>query len=144
MPEQPPLYHNRTFLRALEGGWTRFEALLDRLTASADTDTDPRANFNPLYHLGTLSIVLLVILLITGIYLTVTYKPGPARAYASLQAIDATLAPSTPGWTGPAGRLPRHRHSWGLVSANVYFGMDTDLTVGGAEKAAAILGGMQP
>lgn len=34
--------------------------------------------------------------------------------------------------------------TWGLVLANVYFGLDTDLTVGVAEKAVAILGGMQP
>ena len=34
--------------------------------------------------------------------------------------------------------------TWALVLANVYFGLDTDLTVGVAEKAAAILGGMQP
>jgi multicomponent Na+:H+ antiporter subunit D len=34
--------------------------------------------------------------------------------------------------------------TWGLVLANLYFGLDTELTVGVAEKAAAILGGMKP
>jgi multicomponent Na+:H+ antiporter subunit D len=34
--------------------------------------------------------------------------------------------------------------AWLLVIANVYFGIDTDLTVGVAKKAAAILGGMTP
>ena len=34
--------------------------------------------------------------------------------------------------------------TWGLVFANLYFGLDTDLTVGVAEQAAAILGGMTP
>ncbi len=34
--------------------------------------------------------------------------------------------------------------TWGLVFANIYFGLDTDLTVGVAEKAAAILWGMKP
>ena len=34
--------------------------------------------------------------------------------------------------------------TWALVLANVYFGLDTDLTVGVAEKAAAVLWGMQP
>ena len=33
--------------------------------------------------------------------------------------------------------------TWGLVFANIYFGMDTDLTVGVAEKAAAVLGVMK-
>ncbi|MCG7866211.1 MAG: monovalent cation/H+ antiporter subunit D family protein, partial [Candidatus Thiodiazotropha taylori] len=35
--------------------------------------------------------------------------------------------------------------TWGLVLANIYFGLDTDLTVGVAEQAAAILaGGLKP
>ena len=34
--------------------------------------------------------------------------------------------------------------TWALVFANLYFGLDTDLTVGVAEKAAAILMGMTP
>jgi multicomponent Na+:H+ antiporter subunit D len=34
--------------------------------------------------------------------------------------------------------------TWALVLANIYFGLDTDLTVGVAEKAAAILMGMTP
>jgi multicomponent Na+:H+ antiporter subunit D len=34
--------------------------------------------------------------------------------------------------------------TWGLVFANIYFGLDTDLTVGVAEKAVAILGGTKP
>ncbi len=32
--------------------------------------------------------------------------------------------------------------TWGLVLANIYFGLDTDLTVGVAEKAVAVLAGM--
>lgn len=34
--------------------------------------------------------------------------------------------------------------TWSLVFANLYFGLDTDLTIGVAEKAAAILTGIQP
>ncbi len=34
--------------------------------------------------------------------------------------------------------------TWVLVFANIYFGLDTALTVGVAEKAAAILGGVNP
>ncbi|MDH3219912.1 MAG: monovalent cation/H+ antiporter subunit D family protein [Gammaproteobacteria bacterium] len=34
--------------------------------------------------------------------------------------------------------------TWSLVFANLYFGVDTDLTLGVAEKAAAILRGMKP
>jgi multicomponent Na+:H+ antiporter subunit D len=34
--------------------------------------------------------------------------------------------------------------TWSLVLANLYFGLDTTLTVGVAEKAAAVLGGVKP
>lgn len=34
--------------------------------------------------------------------------------------------------------------TWALVLANLYFGLDTTLTVGVAEKAAAVLGGVKP
>ncbi len=34
--------------------------------------------------------------------------------------------------------------TWALVLANLYFGLDTTLTVGVAEQAAAVLGGVQP
>ena len=84
-------YSQRRIMRALEAGWSRFEAVLDRVTSTTTDETKPRLNFNPMYHMSTLSITLLMILLITGIYLTVVYRPGPDRAYASMQAIDATL-----------------------------------------------------
>ena len=34
--------------------------------------------------------------------------------------------------------------TWALAIANIYFGLDTSLTVGVAEKAAAVLGGVKP
>ncbi len=87
---KPSYYSNRRLLRALEGLWSRFEGMLDRLSSTAQGDAKPRLNFNPFYHLGTLSILLLIVLLVTGVYLTVVYKPGPLRAYASLELISAS------------------------------------------------------
>ncbi|MCC6905647.1 MAG: hydrogenase iron-sulfur subunit [Anaerolineae bacterium] len=105
---KPTPYRERRVLRALEGAWTRFEAVLDRLSASPADGARPRINFNPFYHLGTLSIVLLLVLLLTGVYLTILYKPGPDRAYASLMAIDAT-------WFGSLMRSMHRYASDGLV-----------------------------
>lgn len=75
------LYTERPVLRRLEGGWTRLEARLNRLTL---------ASFNPLYHLGTLSVFLLLVLMLTGIYLVLIYEPNAARAYASVERISSS------------------------------------------------------
>ena len=74
------LYPRRRLLRALEKGWTSGERLVNRLTATS---------LNPFYHLGTLSIFLLAVLAVTGAYLTLFYRPGADRAYASVAHISA-------------------------------------------------------
>ncbi len=74
-------YRERRFLRRLEGAWTRGERLLDRLTGSFH---------NPLYHTGTIAIFLIAVIFVTGVYLTVFYRPGMGRAFASVDGITAT------------------------------------------------------
>lgn len=76
----PNLYPQRKTLRALEKIWVRLEALVNRFTHS---------DFNPFYHLGTLTIFMLVVLLVTGAYLTVFYRPGLDVAYATVEKIDS-------------------------------------------------------
>ncbi|MCZ7572883.1 MAG: hydrogenase iron-sulfur subunit [Ardenticatenaceae bacterium] len=75
------LYEERRLFRKLEGLWARGEGRLNRLTTPT---------FNPLYHLGTLSIFFLLVLSLTGVYLTVFYRPGAARAYDSVAGISAS------------------------------------------------------
>lgn len=87
-------YAERRLLRKLEGFWTRAEGRLNRLTTSG---------FNPLYHLGTLAIFFLLVLTVTGVYLTIFYRPGAARAYESVAGISAT-------WLGSAMRTI-HRYA---------------------------------
>jgi len=77
-------YRKRRILRRLERAWSRLETGIDRLTGS---------EYNPFYHLGTLGIYMLVILTVTGIYLTIFYRPGAAVAYASIERISD-------GWLG--------------------------------------------
>ncbi|MCP4428223.1 MAG: hypothetical protein GY803_27355, partial [Chloroflexi bacterium] len=84
--KQYPIYARRRVLRAFEKGWSRLERFTDRLTTAG-----PKlAPYNPFYHLGTLAIFLLVVLILTGIYLTIFYRPGSDRAFISVVGISAT------------------------------------------------------
>jgi len=75
------LYPQRKALRSLERIWTRFDGIVNRFVKS---------DFNPFYHLGTLTIFMLLVLFATGVYLTAVYRPGLDVAYATVQKIDAT------------------------------------------------------
>lgn len=74
------LYPERRFLRALERAWAFFEGGINLFTHS---------DFNPLYHLGTLIVFMLVVLVVTGTYLTIFYRPGLDVAYATVGRIDS-------------------------------------------------------
>jgi ferredoxin len=73
-------YTERRFMRKLERGWALLEGVVNRFTKS---------DFNPLYHLGTLTIFMLVVLIATGAYLTIIYRPGADVAYATVEKIDS-------------------------------------------------------
>ncbi len=73
-------YAQRKTLRFFEKLWTRFEGLVNRFTKS---------DFNPFYHLGTLTIFMLLVLIATGTYLTLIYRPGLDVAYATVDKIDS-------------------------------------------------------
>lgn len=77
----PNPYAERKLLRKFEKLWTQIEGLVNRFTKS---------DFNPLYHLGTLTIFMLLVLIFTGIYLTAIYRPGLDVAYATVEKIDST------------------------------------------------------
>jgi len=61
-------------------------------------------NFNVLYVFGVLAIVVLIIQLITGIFLTMSYKPDAEKAFASVEYIMRDV-----DW----GWLIRYMHSTG-------------------------------
>ena len=73
-------YAQRKTLRTFEKLWTQLEGLINRFTKS---------DFNPLYHLGTLTIFMLIVLIATGVYLTAIYRPGLDVAYATVEKIDS-------------------------------------------------------
>jgi ubiquinol-cytochrome c reductase cytochrome b subunit len=61
-------------------------------------------NFNFWYYFGSLAIVVLVIQIVTGIFLTMHYKPDAAQAFASVEYIMRDV---------PGGWLIRYMHSTG-------------------------------
>ncbi|HXV10768.1 MAG TPA: cytochrome bc complex cytochrome b subunit [Burkholderiales bacterium] len=61
-------------------------------------------NFNFWYYFGSLAIVVLVMQIVTGIFLTMHYKPDAAEAFASVEYIMREV---------PGGWLIRYMHSTG-------------------------------
>ncbi len=86
MSKTRPIYAGRRRLRAIERPWTALERFVTRLSDLAE----PLRPYNPLYHLGTIEIFLLFVLIATGVYLTIFYRPGSDRAYQTVAAISAT------------------------------------------------------
>ena len=72
---------SRRLLNFFEGISLRLEAPLNWLV------NDPR--FNPLYHTGTITIFLLLVILLTGIYLTLFYPFGFTFSYLAVSKIEA-------------------------------------------------------
>src|SRR5512147_2737568 len=66
-------------------------------------------NFNFWYYFGSLAIVVLVVQILTGIFLTMNYKPDAAQAFASVEYIMRDV---------PGGWIIRYMHSTG---ASMFF-----------------------
>ena len=84
-------------------------------------------NFNIWYVFGVLSLVVLVIQLLTGIFLTMNYKPDAALAFGSVEYIMRDV---------PGGWLIRYMHSTGASAffAVVYLHMYRGLLYGSYRK----------
>lgn len=93
---------SRRFLNGLEKLSLRLEAPLQWLIH------DPR--FNPLYHTGTITIFLLVVILLTGIYLTMFYPFGFTFSYQAVADIEANLV----------GRIIRALHRYASDAAVIF------------------------
>ena len=74
---------SRKLLGFFEGVSLRLEAPLHWLIH------DPR--FNPLYHTGTITIFLLAVILLTGIYLTMFYPFGFTFSYQAVASMEANV-----------------------------------------------------
>lgn len=83
----------------------RFFNTLERISLAVERPIarlvrDPR--FNPLYHTGTITVFLLLIIGITGVYLTMFYQFGFAGSYRAVANIQAS----------PVGRIIRALHRY--------------------------------
>src|SRR5258708_11495128 len=84
-------------------------------------------NFNFWYYFGSLALVVLVIQIVSGIFLTMNYKPDAAQAFASVESIMRDV---------PAGWLIRYIHSTGasMFFICVYLHMARGLMYGSYRK----------
>jgi ferredoxin/coenzyme F420-reducing hydrogenase delta subunit/cytochrome c2 len=92
----------RRLINFFEGISLRFEAPINWLI------NDPR--FNPLYHTGTITIFLLVVILLTGIYLTMFYPFGFTISYEAVTKIEANFI----------GRIIRAMHRYASDAAVIF------------------------
>ena len=110
---EPLPYTTQWVRRFLERSWTRIEAAIDRIAA---------ATYNPLYHLGTLQITLLVIIAVTGVYLTIFYRPGADRAFESVAGMSAT-------WLGSLMRSVHRYASAALIVVALLHALKSFLSI---------------
>lgn len=86
-----------------------FESISLRLEAPINwLINDPR--FNPLYHTGTITIFLLVVILLTGIYLTMFYPFGFTFSYHAVSDIEGNFI----------GRIIRAMHRYASDAAVIF------------------------
>ncbi|MCP4417960.1 MAG: 4Fe-4S dicluster domain-containing protein [Chloroflexi bacterium] len=114
MAKQRSIYPRRRWLRGLEKATARFEGLIDRFS----TINQSIRPYNPLYHLGTLAIFLLIVLTITGLYITIFYRPGVGRAYTSIVTISST-------WLGSLMRSVHRYASDALIAVSILHALKT-------------------
>lgn len=67
--------------------WLNKRLPVDAFLKSQVTEYYAPKNFNIWYYFGSLALVVLVLQLVTGIFLTMFYKPGEATAFDSVQFI---------------------------------------------------------
>jgi ubiquinol-cytochrome c reductase cytochrome b subunit len=113
-------------------GWIDERFPLTKLWREQVSEYYAPKNFNFWYYFGVLSIVVLVNQLVTGIFLTMNYKPSAAEAFGSVEYIMRDL-----DW----GWLIRYMHSTGASAffIVVYLHMFRALLYGSYRKPRELL-----
>jgi len=109
------------------GGWIDARFPMTKLIKEHATEYYASKNFNFWYGFGVIATVVLVIQLVTGIFLTMNYKPAAAEAFASVEYIMRDVE-----W----GWLIRYLHSTGASAffIVVYLHMFRGLMYGSYKK----------
>jgi ubiquinol-cytochrome c reductase cytochrome b subunit len=113
-------------------GWIDQRFPLTKLWKEQAADYYAPKNFNFWYYFGILSVLVLVNQLVTGIFLTMSYKPSAAEAFASIEYIMRDVE-----W----GWLIRYMHSTGASAffIVIYLHMFRALLYGSARKPRELL-----
>jgi ubiquinol-cytochrome c reductase cytochrome b subunit len=113
-------------------GWIDQRFPLSKLWKSQVSEYYAPKNFNFWYYFGVLSLVVLVNQLVTGIFLTMNYKPSSAEAFASIEYIMRDV-----DW----GWLIRYMHSTGASAffIVIYLHMFRALLYGSHRKPRELL-----
>jgi len=113
-------------------GWIDQRFPLSQLWKSQVSEYYAPKNFNFWYYFGVLSLVVLVNQLVTGIFLTMNYKPSAAEAFSSIEYIMRDVE-----W----GWLIRYMHSTGASAffIVIYLHMFRALLYGSARKPRELL-----
>ncbi len=113
-------------------GWIDARFPLTKLWKSQVSEYYAPKNFNFWYYFGVLSLVVLVLQLVTGIFLTMNYKPSSAEAFSSIEYIMRDV-----DW----GWLIRYMHSTGASAffIVIYLHMFRALLYGSHRKPRELL-----
>ncbi len=112
--------------------WTDARFPLVRLYKEQLTDYYAPKNFNFWYYFGSLAMVVLVMQIVTGIFLTMNYKPDAKNAFASVEYIMRDV---------PWGWMIRYMHSTGasMFFVVVYLHMMRGLMYGSYRKPRELI-----
>ena len=114
------------------GGWIDARFPMTKLWKEHVAEYYAAKNFNFWYYFGSLALLVLVIQIVSGIFLTMSYKPSAAEAFASVEYIMRDV-----DW----GWLIRYMHSTGASAffIVVYLHMFRSLMYGSYQKPRELL-----
>jgi len=114
------------------GEWIDARFPMSKMMKEHATEYYAAKNFNVWYVMGVLAMVVLIIQLITGIFLTMSYKPDAEKAFASVEYIMRDVE-----W----GWLIRYMHSTGASAffIVVYLHMFRGMMYGSYKKPRELL-----
>ncbi len=104
MSSQPDFFDRVGMQVSALGGWIDERFPLTKLWKEHMSEYYAPKNFNFWYYFGSLALLVLVMQIVTGIFLTMNYKPAAAEAFASVEYIMRDVE-----W----GWLIRYMHSTG-------------------------------
>jgi ubiquinol-cytochrome c reductase cytochrome b subunit len=84
----------------------RLAPIVDVLRANASTEQQDAPSLTLIFSIGRISVVLTVMLVVSGVFMTLSYTPTPDRAFESIQHMQSAV---------PLGWLMRGVHRWSAL-----------------------------